>query len=517
MKPVTIDRALRDKQLLGAALGPAETWKTWLAILSAAFGLPLDDDELVEAAKIAGGRQPPAQRVRELWIIAGRRSGKSRIAAAVAVWIGCFERHRLAPGETGFVLILSASLAQAQLIHGYARAFIEASPILRDQLADYTADEIRLRNGIVIATHTNSFRSVRGRTLLACIFDEVAYWRDESSATPDLETYRAVKPALDASGGFLLGISSPYRKTGLLAQRHRDHFGKGSNVLVIQAATRDLNPTIAEATVMEAYAEDPASALSEWGGEFRSDLSALFGDEVIDRAVDHARPLEVPPRSGVVYKAFVDASAGRHDAFGICIGHVEKGEDDDKRFVADVVRGRFPPFDPNEVAREYAELAKAYRVNELRGDRFAGEWVRQAFLRAGVDYENSDLSKSELALEALSTFNRGRVSLPNDEKLIRELRLLERQTHRSGKDSVDHPKGGSDDRANCVFGAMWACGVAGSKSRGEVRLGVVNPYSGEVTWVDNRGRPSALKAGPHQTAKASPFWKKWNPARNCFE
>jgi hypothetical protein len=46
---------------------------------------------------------------------------------------------------------------------------------------------------LVIAIHANSFRTVRGRTLLACIFDEIAFWRDETSATPaayfDKRTY----------------------------------------------------------------------------------------------------------------------------------------------------------------------------------------------------------------------------------------------------------------------------------------------------------------------------------------
>jgi hypothetical protein len=30
--------------------------------------------------------------------------------------------------------------------------------------------------------HSNSFRTIRGRTLCACVFDEVAVWRDELSA-----------------------------------------------------------------------------------------------------------------------------------------------------------------------------------------------------------------------------------------------------------------------------------------------------------------------------------------------
>jgi hypothetical protein len=59
-----------------------------------------------------------------------------------------------------------------------------------------------------------------------------------------------------------------------------------------------------------------------------------------------------------------------------------------------------------------------------------------------------------LYLEALPLFARGAVSLPNHSQLIRELRLLERRTHRSGKDSVDHGSGGSDDHANAVVGIL---------------------------------------------------------------
>jgi hypothetical protein len=39
---------------------------------------------------------------------------------------------------------------------------------------------------------------------------------------------------------------------------------------------------------------------------------------------------------------------------------------------------------------------------------------------------------------------------------VRELRLLERATHRSGRDTVDHPKAGHDDHANAACGAIDA-------------------------------------------------------------
>jgi hypothetical protein len=82
--------ALHDRQLLGAALGSANTWETWCAVLRAAFGLPLGERNRLCFDAVAGGRKPPQQRMQDLWCVAGRRSGKSRMAAVVATFIAAF-------------------------------------------------------------------------------------------------------------------------------------------------------------------------------------------------------------------------------------------------------------------------------------------------------------------------------------------------------------------------------------------------------------------------------------------
>jgi hypothetical protein len=51
-------------------------------------------------------------------------------------------------------------------------------------------------------------------------------------------------------------------------------------------------------------------------------------------------------------------------------------------------------------------------------------------------------------------WTRGLVRLPNHPRLLKELRLLERQTHRGGRDSVDHPRDQHDDFANRVCGVL---------------------------------------------------------------
>ena len=184
---IAIDAALANPDLLGAALGDPSSWTTWLAVLRASAGLTLNQKQQETFAQVAGQRSTPTSRVRELWCIVGRGGGKSRMAAAIAVHTALLQQHKLAPGETGHVLVLSQTVGQARIVFGYCLAFIEQSPVLRGEIVNITQSEIRLRNNVIIGTHPNSYRSVRGRTLLACIFDESAFWRDESSPCPMLK------------------------------------------------------------------------------------------------------------------------------------------------------------------------------------------------------------------------------------------------------------------------------------------------------------------------------------------
>jgi hypothetical protein len=63
-----------------------ESWSNWRAVLKGAFGLPLTDEERERFAVVTGGRTP-GQAIRELWLICGRRSGKSIVSALLAVYM----------------------------------------------------------------------------------------------------------------------------------------------------------------------------------------------------------------------------------------------------------------------------------------------------------------------------------------------------------------------------------------------------------------------------------------------
>jgi hypothetical protein len=170
MTPLAIDKVLTDPRLLGAGLDDLSSWSTWLAVLKAAFALPLSDEERKTFASISGGRVLPPKRVRELFVVAGRRSGKSRMAAALACYFALFVKHKLSAGERGMCLVLSATTEQSKVVFDYTLAFLNSSPVLRKEIASTTRSEIRLKNGI--ASPSRQLTITCGRSL-RLYFDEV--------------------------------------------------------------------------------------------------------------------------------------------------------------------------------------------------------------------------------------------------------------------------------------------------------------------------------------------------------
>jgi hypothetical protein len=97
---------------------------------------------------------------------------------------------------------------------------------------------------------------------------------------------------------------------------------------------------------------------------------------------------------------------------------------------------------------------KAYGLHSVKGDRYGGEWPAERFRVYGVRYEPAEKPKVEIYKNSIPIFNAQRCELPDNPKLVAQLIGLERQTTRGGRESIDHPRGGHDDVANAVCGAL---------------------------------------------------------------
>lgn len=114
---------------------------------------------------------------------------------------------------------------------------------------------------------------------------------------------------------------------------------------------------------------------------------------------------------------------------------------------------------------DYAATLTSYRVTEVTGDRYAGEWPRERFQVHGIRYVPSARVKSDLYRELLPAVNAARCELLDVPRLAAQLVGLERRVARGGKDSVDHAPGGHDDVANAVAGALVLAGAGGTTAR----------------------------------------------------
>jgi hypothetical protein len=137
---------------------------------------------------------------------------------------------------------------------------------------------------------------VRGRSIACVVMDKVAFWRSETTANPDTETYQAVMPSLATiAGSMLIGISTPYRRSGLLYTRWKDFSGQDDDdVLVVHGASRAFNPTLPEKIVEDALKRDAAAARAEWLAEWRDDIAAFLSPELIESAIDRGVTVRSP-------------------------------------------------------------------------------------------------------------------------------------------------------------------------------------------------------------------------------
>jgi hypothetical protein len=449
---ISLRAALNDGNLLGNML-VEDSWRAWRILLLAMMGEKLFAPEREVFTALTGRACEPQARVDEFAAVIGRRGGKSRAISVLASYLATLCTHEaLVPGERGTLLIVAPDQKQSQIVLDYVEAALVSSPLLRKQIEGRTSHSIKLAQRIDISVRAADFRTLRGSTFITAICDEVAFWMNDYSANPDTEILTAIRPGLSTTGGPLIMISSPHARRGVLWDAYARHFGPHGDpkILVAQAASRTMNPSLPQLVIDRAMERDPAAASAEYFAQFRTDVESFVSREAVEACVTSG-VFERPPDPSITYSAFVDPSGGSADAMSLAIGHLDYGKE---TVVIDAIRERVPPFSLEQVTEEFSGLLKSYGISTISGDRYAGEWPREQFGKFGIIYEPAVPAKSALYTGLLAMLNSARVELLDHAKLLSQLCSLERRTARGGRDSIDHPPGGHDDLANAVAGLV---------------------------------------------------------------
>jgi len=80
---VTILDAIYHPNLFRSLFKSLDTWRAWLAVLRAVFGLPMEEARPC-ALHLADRPEMP---VEESWLICGRRAGKSFVVSVTGVYL----------------------------------------------------------------------------------------------------------------------------------------------------------------------------------------------------------------------------------------------------------------------------------------------------------------------------------------------------------------------------------------------------------------------------------------------
>ena len=348
-------------------------------------------------------------------------------------------------------MLISVDRRQSRVCYRYVDGIFSSIPILADFVERRTSDSLDLKNNLSIEIHASSFRGLRGYSVVCAVLDEVAYYRDETSANPDIEIVNAIRPGMsNVPGALLLAISSPYARKGILWDAYKRFYGvENDRILVWQADSQTMNPTLDPEVIRVAYEEDEAVAGAEYGALFRRDIESFVDREIVGGCVIPERR-ELPYLTENQYMAFCDPSGGSSDSMTMAVSHKDKGG----RIVLDAIRERKPPFSPEDVVKEFVETLEAYKIHKIQGDRYAGEWPRERFRIHGIDYKVAEKPKSDIYKGFLPLLNSKRIELLDNPRLFAQIVGLERRTGHGGRDSIDHGPGSHDDLANVVAGSL---------------------------------------------------------------
>ena len=333
---------LLDDEKVFARIFSGDSWRNWRVFIKALFALPFDDGEREIYRERTGRASPPTTPFREAALVCGRRGGKSRTLALIAVYLACFFDYGpyVAVGEIPCVAVIASDRKQGRVILRYVAGLLKAVPMLASLITEETAETITLTTGVSIEIHASRIASPRGRTFIAVLADEIAFWRDETSANPDAEVLNAVKPGLATiPNSMLLMASTPHGRKGVLWETYRKNFAvDDAPVLTWQAPTEAMNPGIDPQIIDDAREQDPEAARAEYDAEFRDDVVTFAPRNVIDGCVNKQR-FEIAPQTGGNCVAFCDPSGGVSDSMTLAVAH----RDAEGRAILDAIREWRPP------------------------------------------------------------------------------------------------------------------------------------------------------------------------------
>ncbi|MGK3995126.1 hypothetical protein [Sorangium sp. So ce1024] len=417
-----------------------------------------------------GQERLPSGRPRLVVLRTGVRAGKSFLAAMallLSVLTCTFRRepleHEIADpdglvgvrkGEFVRALIVAPvmELSKAVLYHlvGTMQSSERLSKLLVKVGSNFCV--IRREDGhkvlVKLVAASGGGTNLRSTWLAGVVFDEGAFFDEDGKAVTLKDQLRAAMARL-LKGAQAWVPSSPWNDSDPFHELFEKHFGKPGHALAFHSDSRSMNPTLDREEEQAERERDPDNAAREYDAVPLPSSSSLFlPPDALARAINATRPLHLDPLPEVTHYAGCDLGF-RKNSSALAISRYE-----DERVRLAYHEERVPQkgasLKPSEVCRSFAETALGYGARSVKGDLHYADTAHEEFDKVevngdGIVYLEWNPS-ADNQTDAFTEFKRrlaeGVIELPNDPKLINQLKAVTSRPLPGGRVQVQLPKQG---------------------------------------------------------------------------
>jgi hypothetical protein len=379
---------------------------------------------------------------KELILIAGIRSGKSLLAACMAIYsTQKVDVSMLRPGEIPRVSLISVRSDLATVLMDHMLGAINTSPYLKSLLVqEPTGDSIFLRHPTGRAIEIKVVAGSRaGATLVArwsagVVLDEISRMQGQDEAIINWEEQRRAATGRMLPGAFMVGISSPYQNSGPVYSIVKEFHGKPSPELLVVRGRADYLNNIywTPEKMAEVERKDPQAYRTDVLGLFSDKEESIFTSAMIDKCTrSGVRDLRYNHKQS--YVAAQDP-ATRSNAWTLVIATKVDG----KSVVAKACQWKgstAQPLSPDAVIREIAAICASYGIDSIETDQFSSDALRDIADRYKLHMQIVTLTAANKLqmFENLRIGRReGRVELPDDPYVRQDLQGVSKKVTTNG-------------------------------------------------------------------------------------
>jgi len=469
---------VESEKYLGVKLFPMQR-----LILKCFYGLVLTDEEKAVMKRLKKEDKTTwreGEHYVELVLNVGMKGTKTTIAGIIALIEefelyrkGDFEKHYgFPPGKEAYIINVATNADQAKsTIFAQIKGLIRNSPFFRTRRYEERDDEYEFRdhNVFLKSLHSNS-ASIVGLACKAVLLDELSRFKDKGGKYSADVVYDSLTHSIQPFGedGKIIDISSPLFEGDKICSLY-EQSKEINGMLGFHLPTWEINLNLPfeSETMQRELKKNPESFWRDFGARPSRSVESYCRlpnkiDELFSRGrlMSMENPMNIKGqlkdsfagKPGMEYYLHGDPAA-RNDAYGLCLGHIEKNiKILDLVYAFDAPQGG--EINLEEVSNFILELYRRFIIKKFTFDTWQAAEIMQKLERRGALVEELKISKQVYDVGKEEIYAGNVASYPNLRAANewKDLELISGQ-------KVDHRKGKSKDIADSMAGVIFHLAV----------------------------------------------------------